>query len=131
VLEGLTCGSLVIENAATRPVTTYRQSAPLDLAQREAQRLDPRPVYLLYNPLPSARGETRGQRLADLQRQQMALMLRMDPVQVASSMQQLIHAYDAADQETRSRLMGLPMAAAMMAVWLPRAAKEQPAPPAP
>jgi hypothetical protein len=130
-LEGLACGSHVVENAATRRATLFLPGTKVSAAELKAEELGARPVYLLYSTAPAAVGGTPAERFGDLQRRQMALLLQMDPGQMAASMEQLIRTFDGADATARARLMGLPVAAAMMAVWFPRAAKERQGPPAP
>jgi hypothetical protein len=124
-LEGLACGNLVVEDSATQRATFFVHSTLVSAAELETEKLSPRPVYMLYSTAPDTRGDTLEQRFGHLQRQQMALMLQMDPSQMARSMEQLIQSFDSADAVRRARLMGLPMAAAMMAVWFPQAAKER------
>jgi hypothetical protein len=122
-LEGLECGDMVLEDAEKRRNTLYRRHA----AAAEGEPAEPgtRPVYLLYSTAPAARGHTLGERFADLQRQQMALMLQMGPDAMAGAMAHLLQAYEAADSATRTRLLGLPVTAGLMAVWFPREAKER------
>jgi hypothetical protein len=83
-----------------------------------------KPLYLLLNAAPSAHGRSREERLLDLQRQQVSLMLRMTPDQMASAMGPLVRNYGAASPDERRRLIGLPLMAGLMAGWLPRRAKE-------
>ena len=90
----------------------------------ESLRGDMRKLYLVLSATPSARGRTREERLLDLQRQQVDLMLRMSPEQMAAAMGPLVAAYGAAGPEERRRLIGLPLTAGMMAGWMPRHAKE-------
>jgi hypothetical protein len=133
-LEHLESGDLALEDAATGSVTTYLKNPPLSPSfdtERAAWKLSDRPVYLLYSTTPAARGGTLLERFAHLQRQQMALMLRMSPDEMANAMEQIRQAYPSADPARQIRLMGLPVMAGMMATWFPRAAKEGESPEAP
>jgi hypothetical protein len=82
-------------------------------------------VYLFYSTTPSGRGATYVERLADLQRQQMRLLLKMNPDQLSGLMEQQLQTYQAADPQTRNSILSLPVMAWMMATWMPRAAKER------
>lgn len=126
-LETLEAGSLLLENPATQRGTLYLKDQPLStLAPAlEAARFAERPVYLLYTTTPAARGGTVLERFADLQRQQMGMMLQMGPDQMTRSMEQAIQTFQSGDDATRARLMGLPVIAGMMAVWFPQEAKER------
>jgi hypothetical protein len=133
-LEHLESGDLALEDAATGSVITYLKNPPLSPSldtERAAWKLNDRPVYLLYSTTPAARGGTLLERFAHLQRQQMALMLRMSLDQMANAMEQVLQAYPSADPARQMRLMGLPVMAGMMATWFPRAAKEGESPEAP
>lgn len=132
-LEQLETGNLVLQDVAKRRATTYRKAEPLASLSvlRRRGGLTDQPVYLLYSTTPLAHGGTPEERLVDLQRQQIGLMLRMSPEQMAQSMTPAIRAFPSADPETRARLMGLPAMAGLMAVWMPREAKESGKPPAP
>lgn len=133
-LEHLESGDLALEDAAIGSVITYLKNPPLSPSfdtERAAWKLSDRPVYLLFSTTPAARGGTLLERFAHLQRQQMALMLRMSPDQMANAMEQVLQAYPSADPARQMRLMGLPMMAGMMATWFPRAAKEGESPEAP
>lgn len=82
-------------------------------------------VYLFYSTTASGRGATYVERLADLQRQQMRLLLKMSPDQLSGLMEQQLQTYQAADPQTRNNILSLPVMAWMMATWMPRAAKER------
>jgi hypothetical protein len=134
-LEQLEPDRLVLQQAATRPATVYRKAEPLEAlpALRRRGGFGDQPIYLILSTTPAARGGTLEERLLDLQRQQIGLMLRLSPEQMAQTMAQTIRAFPAADAGTRARLMALPAMAGLMAVWMPREAKEggQPLTPAP
>jgi hypothetical protein len=125
--------SLLIENPAAQRSTLYLREQPIALlpALKEQGRFSREAVYLLYDTSPDARGGTVEERVADLQQQQIGLMLRMDPAQMAQSMALGISAFPGADEEMRARLMGLPAMAGLMAAWMPREAKERGGPLAP
>ena len=118
---------MLIENRAIeRGILCLRdQPASFHEGAMKAGRFRDQPVYLLYSMTPAAHGGTPLERFADLQRRQIGLMLQMSPDQMAHSMKQVIRTFQAADDVTRARLMGLPVMAGMMAVWFPQEAKER------
>lgn len=125
MLEALTCDTVIVENAVTRRATILVAGAAVSATTLDAEKFATEPIYLIYSTTPATGGATAEQRFAALQRRQMGLLLQMDPGQLARSMEQLVLAFDAADTGTRARLIGLPLSAAMMAVWFPQAAKER------
>jgi hypothetical protein len=132
-LERLETGSLALQDPAARHEISYRKDEPAAslTSLRRQGGLAEQPIYLLVSTTPSARGGTPEERLLDLQRQQIGLMLRLSPEQMGQSMARAIRAFPSADAETRSRLLGLPAMAGLMATWMPRAAKERGQPLAP
>jgi hypothetical protein len=126
-LERLESGDLVLEEPAARRAITHLKNHPRSASfDRELSRwkLNRKPVYLFYSTTPAAQGGTLTERSASLQRQQMDLMLRMDTEQMEQSMEQVLQLFRSADTAGRTRLLGLPVMAGMMAVWFPRAALE-------
>jgi hypothetical protein len=132
-LDELAPFSLLIESPAAKRATLYLKDQPAAALSRltEQGRLSDQPLYLLYSIAPAARGATPEEQAADLQRQQIGLLLRMSPEQMAQTAEPVIRAFSGADPETQARLMSLPAMAALMAVWMPRAAKERGQPLAP
>jgi hypothetical protein len=125
--------SLLIENPAKGRATLYLKDQPpamlpllIDLGP-----LGDSPLCLLYSTTPAARGGSREEQVADLQRQQIGLLLRMSPEELTQTAEAVIRSFSSADPETQSRLMGLPAMAGLMAVWFPQAAKERQGPLAP
>jgi hypothetical protein len=116
-----------LENPATARGILYRNDAASSLLEpaMKAGGFQDQPIYLLYSTTPGAGGGTLLARFADLQRRQIGLMLQMSPDQMSHSMDQVIRTFQSADDDTRARLMGLPVMAGMMAVWFPREAKER------
>jgi hypothetical protein len=126
-LLALERGSLVLEAPAAPRATLLAAAAEPDrlLAEREARGFEPTPLYLFYStdttadrPLPLA------ERLATVQRGQLALLLRMNPDELRQSMEAGTAAFQSPDPAVRARAMALPAVAAMMAIWFPRAAKD-------
>lgn len=132
-LDELSPFSFLVEDLARGRATLYVKERPATSLPMliEQGGLSDHALYLLYNSTPAARGGTLEERVADLQRQQMGLLLRMSPEQMALAAEPVIRAFAGADAETRSRLMSLPAMAGLMAVWMPREAKERQQPLAP
>lgn len=63
--------------------------------------------------------------LADLIRQEQQMMLTMDSGQLGRAMAQRVQAWQAMDATDRATAMSQPLMAGMMAVWMPRMAKER------
>lgn len=119
--------SLEVEQVREQRATSYVRHRPVTArfaAEKEAAGFGKEAVYVVYSTTPSARGETAEARFADLQRQQIGLMLQMSPSQMGQAMQQLIDGYGSLDPAAQKRMLGLPLMAGMMAGWLPRQAKE-------
>jgi hypothetical protein len=128
-LTRLETGSLLLESAGTRRRALYVRDQPVGpslAAEMEAAGFAVQPIYLLYSALSAPRSGTPESRLAELQRQQVALMLAMTPETMATSMEGWIEAYRVAEAATRARILGLPIMAAMMAVWLPERRRREP-----
>src|SRR5262249_17181953 len=126
-LERLEIGDLVLEDPAARRTISYLKNQPRSASfERELARwkLSQKPVYLFYSTTPAARGGTLAERSASLQREQMTLMLGMSAAQMEQSMEEVLQAFRSADTARRTRLLGLPVMAGMLAVWFPRAAQE-------
>jgi hypothetical protein len=119
--------SLLIENPGRERATLYLKDQPSAFLPMliEQGQLSERPLSLLYSRTPAARGDSVEDRVADLQRQQIGLLLRMSPEELTQAAETVIRSFPTADADTQSRLMGLPAMAGLMAVWLPRETKER------
>jgi len=96
----------------------------VDKARLSSSGLDGKPVYLLYNRSSSGEADTQS-RYERLLTNQMRSLLSMNSDQLGDAMDQAIQSYQSGEGARRSDVMGLPLMAAMMATWFPRAAKEQ------
>jgi hypothetical protein len=125
-LETIEQKSIILEDPWTRRAASFVQSpGALSVLKHEEGRPDfsPQRIYLLYAI--SAGAQTPADlRYADLQRQQLELMLHMAPEDLSQAMEQGIQRYQTQPEGTRTSTMGLPMMAGMMASWFPLAAKE-------
>jgi hypothetical protein len=81
-------------------------------------------LYLVISEVPSAHGAGLEDRLGDLQRQQVELMLGLDAPSLARAMQGSIELYPSLGEAGQKRLLALPMMAGLMAGWMPRQAQE-------
>jgi hypothetical protein len=106
-------------------VTFLLKEQPFRPDEPERSGCDPRPLYLLYGDEQALPGALTPEQVAELQRQQLLLLPRLGTAQLATSMASWIRAYEAADEVTRSRILGLPVMAGMMAGWFPQEAKER------
>lgn len=132
-MDELAPSSLLVENVAAGRAALYLKDQPKALLPQliEQGRLGDSPLYLLYSTTPAARGGSLEERVADLQRQQLGMLLRMSAQEMGDVVAAVIQEFSSADPETQARLMGLPAMAGLMAVWLPREAKERGQPLAP
>ncbi|MGV3723792.1 MAG: hypothetical protein ACO1SX_23080 [Actinomycetota bacterium] len=125
-LQGLEFPELTLHDAGSGNTTTYR-SQPAKKATAAPERaplLHAAPIYVLFDDSPAAAGRTAAERLRSIQRQQFQEMFRMNPDQLARSMEGAIRTYETADPATQKRVLALPMMSGMMAGWFPRLAKE-------
>ena len=105
----------------TTALSFVRNKLPKE--QALSSELSRKPVYVIHATGANA-GLTPGLRYADLQWQQMNLMMQMGPDQLKDAMEGAIRKYQGMDAGSRGNVIGLPVVAGMMAIWFPRAAKE-------
>jgi hypothetical protein len=106
----------VLENPLTAKATTFVKNwavTPNFADDLTASQFNTRPLYVLYTTKAFSDGRTPQERLADLQRQSMEMMLSMDPDQIADSVQQGFNMLMSLDPDTRARIMGMQMQAGM------------------
>lgn len=115
-LDRIEASGIVLENPATKRATAYMKNYPIsdtfkdDLA---AQQFSTTPVYVLYGGTTDTSGKPDIDRFLDLQRQQLDMMLRMDPETMAQAMQQGLNMFMSADPQTRQQLMSTMMRSGM------------------
>jgi len=111
-------------NAKAPESSSSIQTLPaIDASKLSAARLSDKPVYLLYSRYAEqGSAESRYERLLA---NQMRSLLSMNADQLGDAMEQAMQTYQDGEAGKRLDVMGLPVMAAMMATWMPRAAKEQ------
>jgi hypothetical protein len=117
-LDRVEQSGIVLENPATRRATTYVKDYAVSPSFKEELtngQFSADPVYVLYSTglAAGAGGTTPQERMQNLQREQMELMMQMDPDQVAQAMQQGMQMFMSLDPQTRSQFMGNMMRAGM------------------
>jgi hypothetical protein len=115
-LDRVEASGIVLENPATKRATAYMKNYPVSESFKDdlaAQQFSTQPVYVLYGGAGDASGKPDIDRFMDLQRQQLDMMLRMDPDTMAQAMQQGMNLFMSADPQTRSQIMGTMMRSGM------------------
>jgi len=112
---------LVMENPSNKRVTTFvRFNIPANFAEElEAQQFSTEPIYVLYNTTALTSvgaGKSLQERFADLQAQQMEMMMQMSPEEAAQAMEQGMQMWMKMDPQTRAQFMGTMMRAGMQ-MW--------------
>lgn len=112
---------LVVENHANKRAATFvRFNVPANFADELAQQqFSTEPIYILYNPAANTSigaGRSVQERFADLQRQQMEMMMQMSPDEAAQAMAQGMQMWMNLDPQTRAQFMGTMMRAGMQ-MW--------------
>ncbi len=108
-LDTLETGGLVLENPATRRAMSLQKNLPVlpgfsdELRQRQ---FDPNGVYVIYSTVGGGLGASLEDRFLDLQRQQLELMMQMDPDALAETFAKGMQMWSSLDPQTQSRLMG-------------------------
>lgn len=100
---------LVVEDTATRRATWLGKNINVgpELSQNlTEQQYSSEPLYVIYSTSADTGTGTPQERMLDLQRQQMDLMMRMDPDQMSSAMAAGMQMYMNLDPATRSQFMG-------------------------
>ncbi|NLH99992.1 MAG: hypothetical protein GX446_10955 [Chthonomonadales bacterium] len=108
-LDMLETGGLVLENPATRRAISVQKNLPVlpgfgdELRQRQ---FDPNAVYVIYSTVGGGLGGTIEDKFLDLQRQQLELMMQMDPDALAETFAKGMQMWSSLDPQTQSRLFG-------------------------
>lgn len=107
---------LVMENPLTKRATTVVKDWPVtdtfanDLTSNQFSAT---PVYVIYAPVASEEGRSAKERLAELQKESMDLMMSMDPQELSDAMGSMMQTVMNMDPQTRARFMGMQMQAGM------------------
>lgn len=115
-LDKVKQAGLVLENPATKRATTVVKDWPVTdtfASDLTANQFDATPVYVLYAPVASEEGRSAKERLADLQRESMDLMMSMDPQDLSDAMGNMMQQFMNMDPATRQRFMAVQMQAGM------------------
>jgi len=117
-MESVEQSGIVAVNPSTRRASSLVKEFPVGqqfTEDLEAQQYSTTPVYVVY-AAPGA-GDASGlpaqERMLDLQRQQMQLMLQMSPEQMAEAVNQGMQMYLSLDPQVRQQMMGGMMRAGM------------------
>jgi hypothetical protein len=103
---------------------TIKSVPAMDAPRMSALGLSEKPVYLIYSRFAPMEGDALSQ-YEHLLASQMRSLMSMNADQLADAMDQAMQSYQNGEAANRLDVMGLPVMAAMMATWMPRAAKEQ------
>ena len=103
---------MIVADAQNQKISTLKKdNAPISDLNTEltAQKLDKTPVIVLYfsskNVTDLALGQPAANKLGDIQRQQMQLMLQMDPNQIANATKNSMSMMMNLDPNTRVQMM--------------------------
>ncbi len=114
-LDRVEQSGIILENPATKRATAYMKNYAVSSTFKDdlaAQSFNTAPVYVLYAAA-EAGGTPDMDRFMDLQRQQMDMMMRMDPDSMARAMQNSMNMFMSADPQTRQQFMGNMMRSGM------------------
>jgi hypothetical protein len=115
-LDLIETGGLVLENPATRRAMSLQKNLPVlpgfgdELRQRQ---FDPGGIYVIYSTIGGGFGQSVEDRFLDLQRQQLELMMQLDPDALAETFAKGMQMWSSLDPQTQSRLFGNMMQAGM------------------
>jgi len=115
-LDALETGGLVLENPGTRRAVSFQKNLPILPGFAEELRslnFEPVPVYVIYSTLGEGTGGSVQDRFLDLQRQQLELIMQMDPDTLSDAMAQSMQMFMSLDPQTRSQFVGNMMRAGM------------------
>ncbi len=116
-MEMVEQSGLVTENVATRRASTLIKSYEVTDTFKEdlaASKFGPEPIYVIYSTASdSFAGMTAEEKFQDLQRQQMEMMLQMNPDEMAQAMTGSMNMMMNMDPAARSQMMGSMMKAGM------------------
>src|SRR5205085_10191923 len=107
---------IVLENPATRRATTYIKN--FEVPQNFDQALEPQQssqpgVYVILTTLEGPGAQSPEDRFFDLQREQMEMMMQMDPDQLSQAMSHGMDLWMNMDPALRGQMMGQMMKAGM------------------
>jgi hypothetical protein len=119
-LEQVELPELTLEDPSAGTFRSFTREERQPGADTEADDL-----YLVYAADGTGRARAPESALLALHRRQTELIVGMEPAALVERMRGRIDALAGAGPADRSRIMGLPLIAAMMATWFPRHAKEQ------
>jgi len=110
---------IVVESPALRRASTVIKNyeVPANFNQElEAQQFDPDGIYVIYSTAPSAlAGKSLAERVSEMQRDSMELMMQMDDTQLQEAVQKGLDMFMNMDPSLRSKFMGMQMRAGMQA----------------
>ena len=115
-LDQLEQTGLVLENPAAKKATTFVKNydiTPSFADDLQAGQFAPTPVYVLYSLTSKPEAQTLGERYADLQREQMQMMMQMTPDELSESMNNGLQMFMNMDPNVRQQMMGTMMKAGM------------------
>lgn len=107
-VDVLETGGLVLENPATRRAISLQKNMPIlpgFAEELRSLRFNPAPVYVIYSTLGGGAGGSAEEKFLDLQRQQLELMMQMDPDALAETFAKGMQMWASLDPQTRSRMM--------------------------
>jgi hypothetical protein len=115
-LDQLEQTRLVLENPVTKKATTFIKNysiSPNFTEELQASEFHTSPIYVFYSQNPGIESKSVEERFADLQRQQMEMMMNMSPEEMAGAMQYGMDQFMNMDPQLRTQMMGNMMRAGM------------------
>lgn len=117
-MEAVEQSGVVAVNPATRRASSFVREFPVGqqfTQDLEAQQYSTTPLYVIFAATAAADASRlpAQQRMLDLQRQQMELMMQMSPEQMAEAVNQGMQMYMSLDPQVRQQMMGGMMRAGM------------------
>jgi hypothetical protein len=118
-LDAVEQTGIVVESPTIRRASTliknYEVPNNFD-KELEAQQFDPGGIYVIYSTVPGgAAGKTLSDRVSDMQRESMELMMQMDEPQLQDAVQRGLDMFMNMDPSMRAKFMGMQMKAGMQA----------------
>jgi hypothetical protein len=113
-LDQLEQSGIVLENPQTKKATTYVKNynvSPTFNEDLTAGQFSPTPIYVIYSTNPFASAMSPQDRMMDLQKQQMEMMMNMSPEEVGEAMSRGMQLWQ--NPATRQQMMGTMMKAGM------------------
>jgi hypothetical protein len=115
-LDQLEQSGLVLENPATQKATTFVKNyavSPSFTEELQSGQFSTTPIYILYAQTVTPESRSVEERFADLQRQQMEMMMNMSPEEMSLAMQSSMQGFMNMDPQMRAQVMGNMMQAGM------------------